>query len=38
MTATALNPNHPVTQLLNDGFMHKIAAIELARAAGGLPQ
>lgn len=29
-----LNPNHPVTQLLDDEFMHKLAALLVMKAGG----
>lgn len=29
-----LNPNHPVTQVLDDEFMHKLAAILVMQAGG----
>lgn len=29
-----LNPNHPVTQQLDDEFMHKIAAVLVMKAGG----
>ncbi|MGB8422205.1 hypothetical protein [Paraburkholderia sp.] len=29
-----LNPNHPVTQMLDEEFMHKIAAILVMKAGG----
>lgn len=29
-----LNPNHPVTQLLDDEFMHKVAAILVMKFGG----
>lgn len=29
-----LNPNHPVAQMADDDFMHKIAAILVMRAGG----
>jgi hypothetical protein len=29
-----LNPNHPVTQQLDDEFMHKLAAVLVMKAGG----
>lgn len=29
-----INPNHPVTQMLDDEFMHKVAAILVMKAGG----
>jgi hypothetical protein len=29
-----LNPNHPVTQLLDDEFMHKLAAVLVMQSGG----
>ncbi|MDE1009994.1 MAG: hypothetical protein OSB38_30480 [Paraburkholderia fungorum] len=29
-----LNPNHPVTQMLDDEFMHKLAAVLVMQAGG----
>ena len=31
---TKLNPNHPVTQQLDDEFMHKVAAILVMKCGG----
>lgn len=29
-----LNPNHPITQMLDDEFMHKLAAVLVMQAGG----
>jgi hypothetical protein len=29
-----LNPNHPVTQMLDDEFMHKLAAVLVMKSGG----